>query len=84
MFGKNLSYYYRKHKAFSLQTSLQIGIQLISLMEQFHSIGCIYNDLKLDNICVGDFSDDKKCDLKLIDFGLTTSYATAKSVYQEP
>ena len=48
-------------------------------MEQFHSIGYVYNDLKPDNICVGDFQPNSDQDLnldtiKLIDFGLATPY----------
>ena len=34
---------------------MQIGIQLTTLIEKFHSLGLVYNDLKPDNICVGDF-----------------------------
>ena len=64
---------------------MQIGVQLVTLMEQFHSIGCVYNDLKLDNICVGTSNlMDPKTELKLIDFGLTTSYVKLQSIYKEP
>ena len=63
---------------FSFQTVHQIGIQLITLLEQFHSIGYIYNDLKPDNICIGEFNDMKTVhSLKLIDFGLATPYMKA-------
>jgi len=51
--GRTLDYYLKQKKRFSFSTTIQIGIQLMSLMEEFHSIGCVYNDLKLDNICVG-------------------------------
>jgi len=32
---------------------MQIGVQMVTLLEEFHSIGYVHNDLKLDNICVG-------------------------------
>ena len=51
-----------------------IGIQLINLMEQVHSVGFVYNDLKPENICVGNFEENKPTKLKLIDFGLATSF----------
>ena len=54
-------------------------------MEDFHSIGCVYNDLKLDNICVGTSDQfDKLQDLKLIDFGLASAYVNASCVSSEP
>lgn len=46
-------------------------------MEGVHSIGCVHNDLKLDNICVGypqPADESEMHELKLIDFGLATSY----------
>lgn len=54
-------------------------------MEQFHEVGCVYNDLKLDNICIGGSDlNDPMCHLKLIDFGLATSYTTVKSKFKKP
>ena len=45
----------------------------------------MYNDLKSDNICIGNSDEfDPLCDLKLIDFGLTTSYVKIESLYREP
>ena len=53
-----------------------IGINLIHLLENFHNIGYIYNDLKLDNILVGDkdSSVESLSKITLIDFGLCSSY----------
>ena len=49
-----------------------------------HSIGCIYNDLKLDNICVG-YPDESEINvLKMIDFGLATSYVIKDNLFKEP
>jgi serine/threonine protein kinase len=60
---------------------------LITLVEGVHSIGCVHNDLKLDNICVGypQPSDESEMhELKLIDFGLATSYVEKQSLFHEP
>lgn len=40
----------------SVQTILQTGMQLLSMLEELHSYGYVYNDLKPDNIVVGDLS----------------------------
>ena len=42
------------------------------MLEKLHSIGYTYNDLKDDNICIGD--PNKSGMLKLIDFGLCSRY----------
>ena len=45
----------------------------------------MHNDLKLDNICVGSpNAGDKLVQLKLIDFGIATSYVKKKSIFREP
>ena len=57
-----------------------MGIKLITLLEQIHSIGYVYNDLKPDNICIGNYEDENTLhQLKLIDFGLATSYLVPNS-----
>ena len=52
---------------------------MITILEQFHSIGYVYNDLKPDNICVGNYYKDEDQnkmlkEIKLIDFGLASPY----------
>lgn len=75
---------------FTVQTVLQIGLQLVSILESIHDLGFVYNDLKPDNILVGDMSliaklygkEKAPCKpkemnlhkLRLIDFGLVTNY----------
>lgn len=39
-------------KQFSLNTSLQIALKLIDLLEILHSTGHIHNDIKPDNIVI--------------------------------
>ena len=57
--GNTLEYHLMRNKnQFTFKTINLIGIKLLTLFEQFHSIGYVYNDLKLDNICVGTFKDN--------------------------
>ena len=68
-FGHTLEYYQRlrnKNK-FTFKTVHQIGIQVIKLLEQIHSTGYVYNDLKPDNILL-----DNLCNVRISDFGLMT------------
>ena len=53
-----------------------IGVNLVHLLENLHSIGKLYNDLKLDNILIGDkqSSQQSLSTISLIDFGLCSSY----------
>lgn len=46
------------------------------MLQKVHQIGLVYNDLKLDNIMVGDSdnSPESLADIRLIDFGLSSKY----------
>ena len=60
-FGLTLEFYEMiNRKSFSYKTVNQIGIKLITLIEQIHSVGYLYNDLKPDNICIGHYNDNKR------------------------
>ena len=49
---------------------------MIDAFERLHSVGMLHNDLKLENILVGDqYSKSHTLgEIKLIDFGLSTSF----------
>lgn len=79
----------RMNCRFSFKTTAQIGIQIVNVLQKIHEHGYVFNDLKPDNILVGDLplyfyqemmkqkkTIDKRqfCQVHLIDFGLTTSY----------
>ena len=71
-YGKNLDRLFTEHKhRFSLKTVLQIGIQLVDILDRIHTAGYTYNDLKLDNIVIGDsnFSEYSLHEIHLVDFG---------------
>ena len=40
---------------FSFKSSIQIGIQLVNILEYLHNQGYVFNDLKPDNIVVGNY-----------------------------
>ena len=44
------------------------------MLEKLHSVGFVYNDLKNDNICIGNHNEQNPKLLKLIDFGLCTKF----------
>lgn len=57
----------------------QVGIQLLDSLKLMHQAGFLYNDLKLNNIVIGDAPEYKDHDqtlhkIRLIDFGLTQKY----------
>jgi serine/threonine protein kinase len=68
----------------SKESLYRLGIRLIDALEQVHSAGFIYNDLKPDNIMFlygqrfpADLSQGdwlKKAPISLIDFGFATRY----------
>lgn len=73
----------------SQETVACLGVELVSAMETLHDLGFVYNDLKPDNILIGDDSikqyisqkakgfeesDMANHKLRLIDFGLASRY----------
>lgn len=71
---------HKQKKFMSKKTVWQLGIQITNLLEQLHSIGYVYNDLKPDNICIGKFTYKNEYQelhkIHLIDFGLSQKYKT--------
>ena len=55
------------------------------MLQKVHEIGLVYNDLKLDNILVGDSqsSTSSLSDIRLIDFGLSSDYLDSQGNHIE-
>ena len=74
LLGKSLESFKREQPAgqVSLSTVLNIGIQIIRLLESIHKAQLIHRDVKPDNFLFG--IGDHKEDLYIIDFGFCTKY----------
>jgi len=70
----NLSY----HK-FSLKTVLQIGIQVIDLLEYIHSKHLIHRDVKPDNFLIGQVLTEKENVIHVVDLGLSKRYIDSET-----
>lgn len=87
-FGKDINNYYmvinllgnslkvvkekQQQSVFTLKQTLQIGVQIIILLEQIHNKGLVHRDIKPDNFLFG--LNDNINNLFIIDFGLCKSY----------
>lgn len=74
-YGRNLdSYFNQFNMSFSHKTIYQLGIRLIDIYERIHESGLTYNDLKLDNILVGDHKNREESmhQIELVDFGFAS------------
>lgn len=60
-----------------MATTLSIGIQIITRLEQIHRKGFVHRDIKANNFMTG-CGDDKKT-VYIIDFGLTKRYKDLKT-----
>lgn len=59
-----------------VQVALNIGIALIDRIEMIHKANYVHNDIKLDNIVIGDSGQERKQlgRLRIIDFGTATKF----------
>lgn len=76
-YGSNLDSIFEKHQfKFEAKTIYQIGIQILEIFEKIHYSGFTYNDLKLDNIMIGDQfnSISSLKEIRLVDFGFAAKY----------
>lgn len=76
-FGRNLEVLHAEcNLTFSADTILRIGASLLDIFSDIHSAGYTYNDLKMDNILVGDatFSKTSQHMVRLVDFGFAEKF----------
>jgi serine/threonine protein kinase len=85
-FGKNLDTVFEARKnRFSSKTIFMLGIKLVEIFELIHAAGFTYNDLKLDNIVIGDsnFSWSSLHQIRLIDFGFVEKFRDQNGTHIE-
>ena len=70
--GPSLESTFKKYnKKFSLSTVLNIGLQIIDILEHIHSKNIIHKDIKPDCFLIG---NNDKSKIFIIDFGFSTNY----------
>ena len=66
---------FKRNEPFTLACTIKIGIRVLEQLRLIHEAGFTYNDLKLDNILVGECRDEPNYKytqhrIRIIDFGL--------------
>lgn len=83
-YGTDLENFFNKGGKLSKASIYYLGLVLLQLLEQIHTSGYIYNDLKADNIMVS-YGDKIKacadgenafsqCTINLVDYGFASKY----------
>ncbi|KAJ6226404.1 tau-tubulin kinase 1 [Anaeramoeba flamelloides] len=92
LLGPNLSSLRKKQpqKIFSLSTTLKLGVQMISAIEDVHEVGYLHRDIKASNFALrmsrkmrseNGYSPGYCC---IIDFGLARKYITSEGEHRPP
>jgi serine/threonine protein kinase len=66
-------------KTFSLKLVLQVGLQIISILQSIHEKGLVHRDIKPDNFLLGNNETNKK-QIYIIDFGFCKSIENVTNV----
>ena len=72
LLGRDLSYYMKSLKRFSLKTVVLIALYALPVLERIHNKGVVHRDLKPENILLALENDPQP--LYLVDFGISKSY----------
>lgn len=83
--GKNLAELRRSQPrgAFSLSTTLRLGLQILRAIQSIHEVGFLHRDVKPSNFAMGrtQHSSRKVC---MLDFGLARQYVTTTGEVRPP
>uniref|UniRef100_A0A1B6DXX2 non-specific serine/threonine protein kinase n=1 Tax=Clastoptera arizonana TaxID=38151 RepID=A0A1B6DXX2_9HEMI len=76
-YGQNLWSIFTETKVFPCATVLQIGLQIIDVLEYIHSKGYAHCDIKGSNLVLG-LKPGTENRVHLVDYGLASKYTTGK------
>ena len=76
LLGPSLDKFYKIcNKQFSIDTTVNLGYQMINRIEHLHKMGYVHRDIKPNNFLLGKFNRQCSDDLVyIIDFGLSKNY----------
>ena len=69
--------------AFSLSTTLRLGIQILRAIRSIHQVGFLHRDIKPSNFAVGRMPQNSRT-VYMLDFGLARQYVVAAGKQTEP
>lgn len=72
LLGRDLAYYMKSLKKYSLKTVLMLMDQLITILENVHNRSVIHRDLKPENILMG--RENESHMVYIIDYGISKIY----------
>jgi tau tubulin kinase len=83
--GRNLAELRRAQPraAFSLSTTLRLGLQILKAIESIHSVGFLHRDIKPSNFSMGRLQYNCR-KVYMLDFGLARQYTTATGEVRAP
>ncbi|KAJ8683701.1 hypothetical protein QAD02_019493 [Eretmocerus hayati] len=83
--GKNLAELRRAQPrgAFSLSTTLRIGLQILKAIESIHEVGFLHRDIKPSNFAIGR-NPHRMRKVYMLDFGLARQFTTGTGEVRPP
>ncbi|XP_076223927.1 tau-tubulin kinase asator isoform X3 [Nomia melanderi] len=83
--GKNLAELRRAQPrgAFSLSTTLRLGLQILQAIESIHQVGFLHRDIKPSNFSIGRLPNNSRL-VYMLDFGLSRQFTTATGEVRPP
>ncbi|KAF9407960.1 hypothetical protein HW555_012191, partial [Spodoptera exigua] len=83
--GRNLAELRRAQPrgAFSLSTTLRLGLQILKAIDSIHSVGFLHRDIKPSNFSIGRYPSNCR-KVYMLDFGLARQYTTSNGQVRPP
>ncbi|KOC68797.1 Tau-tubulin kinase 1 [Habropoda laboriosa] len=83
--GKNLAELRRAQPrgAFSLSTTLRLGLQILKAIESIHQVGFLHRDIKPSNFSIGRLPHNSRL-VYMLDFGLARQFTTGTGEVRPP